>query len=308
MALITTFRNLSGGAKLRLFAGFFLLLPGLSDGSGLLIVAGIGLLASFAWTLYRAHQANADLEPFPMPADMRATAEAMVRPIDPTPKRLLPPDEKSSMVAQVAATPEALSQLIADKPPAWPWAVFTSVMVQRRNAVQDRLRAVASGYQPRHAAIPLNGQGYSTIAFETVDALVDLVAQLDQFVHSPAFKGGFAEEHTDDHADAGAIASAANRLMDYHEKFLAQAERCLQTPVQRDVIVFVQDTGMFALCPLIAYDRFITDLCARIGDAQDLLPYTSPETVIKLDDVTMVMDPPDGLTDQILTHMRRYKE
>ena len=73
MALITTFRNLSGGAKLRLFGGFLLLLSGISDGSGFLIVAGIGLLASFAWTLYRAHQANADLEPFPMPADVRET-------------------------------------------------------------------------------------------------------------------------------------------------------------------------------------------------------------------------------------------
>ena len=308
MSVTTTFRSLSGGAKLRLFGGFLLLLSGISDGSGMLIVLGIGLLASFAWTAYRAYQINAELEPFPMPADMRATAEAMVRPIDPMPKRLLPPHELSSMVAQVAATPDALKKLIADKPPAWPWAVFTSVMVQRRNAVQDRLRAVASGYQPRPGGNPLSGQAYFTVASAAIQAVTDLLEQLDQFVHSPAFKGGFAEDQSDDYADAGAIVSAANRLMDYHEKFLTQAETCLQTPVQRDVITFVQDTGMFTLIPLIAYDRFITDFCARIGEAQDLLPYTGPETVIKLDNVTMVMDAPDGLMEQILKHMKRVTQ
>ena len=72
----------------------------------------------------------------------------MARPIDPTPKRILPPDEKSAIVAKVATTSDALTRLIADKPPAWPHAVFTSVLLQRRNGVGARL-AMRLGYQPK---------------------------------------------------------------------------------------------------------------------------------------------------------------
>lgn len=289
----------------RLFIGALLFVSGVYDPSLLLVIIGLGLLASFGWTVYRTHQDNRELPAFPMPPAMRATAEAMARPIDPTPKRVLPPDEKMLSVAQVATTPEALARLMADKPPAWPWAVFASVMVQRRNGVQDRLRVVTSGYQPEPGHSPLTALQYCAVAHHTTSAVVDLLYQIEQFMPSPAFKGAFGGDEGDDSADAEAIASVANRLMDYHESFLGLAEYALQTPVQRDVIVFAADTGLFALCPLVGYERFIVDMCARIGQAQDLLPHTGPETVIALEDVVLTMDAPDGLGDRIATHIRR---
>lgn len=307
MSVLTTLRTLSGGVKASLIFGFLFLVGGVSDGSGILVLAGLGLLAGAGWTLYNAHRVKAELAPFPMPADIRATAEAMARPIDPTPARTLPPDEKSAGIAAVATTKDALTRLIADKPPAWPWAVFASVLVQRRNAVQDRLRAVASGYQPRHGgALPISGMAYCTITFQAMNAIADQIAQLEQFMRSPAFKGAFGDGQKDSAADSDAIVHVANRLMDYHGQFLTQAETCLQTPVQLEAMALVQDTGLFALCPLIGYERFITTMCDRIGQAQDLLPYTSPETVIALDDAVLVMDVPDGLSDRIVAQIRRF--
>lgn len=306
MSVQTTLRKRTSGAKLRLVAGVLLFSAGVSDLSWFLILAGLALLASFAWTVYKLYEANRELEPFPMPADMRVTAEAMARPIDPTPKRALPPDEKSLGIAQVATTKDSLARLIADKPPAWPWTVFASVMVQRRNAVQDRMLAVASGYQPRPGRSPISGRDYCSVAREATDAIVDLIHQLEQFMRSPGFKGAFGDGMKDDHADAEAIVNVANRFMDYHESFLTQAESCLQTPVQREALTFVADTGMFTLCPLVGFERFILEMCARIGQAQDLLPYTSPETIIALDDVILKMDAPDGLDDRVVTHIRRF--
>jgi hypothetical protein len=117
-----------------------MLFSAMSSGSWVVGLAGISVLAAIGATLYAAHtKTKAELQPWPWPADLRAQAEAMARPIDPTPKRLLPPDEKTSMIAAVATTKDGLSRLIADKPPAWPWAVFTSVVVQRRNADKSRL-------------------------------------------------------------------------------------------------------------------------------------------------------------------------
>ena len=212
------------------------------------------------------------------------------------------------MIAAVATTKEGLSRLIADKPPAWPWAVFTSVLVQRRNAVKNRLRAVVSGYQPRAGLLPVSGKAYSATAYQAMTTIGDIVRQMEQFMLSPAFKGAFGGGTGDDDADSDAIVGVAKRLMDYHDALLVQAETCLQTPVQSEALVFVQDTGVFTLCPLVGYQQFITTMCARIGEAQDLLPYTSGGDVIGLDDVHLAITLPDGLMDRITSHIKRFNE
>lgn len=295
-------RTLSGRARLALIAGVVLLLGGLGNGSWLAILAGLGLLFGVgATTLSRAGAATG---PWPMPAEFRELCAGMARPIDPTPKRVLPPDEKASMIAHVATTKEGLARLMADKPPAWPWAVFASVLVQRRNGVQTRLRACASGYQPRPGLTPLTGQDYSRTVHQAMTAIADQVAQLEQFMLSPAFMGAFGTDQKS--ADAEAVEAVANRLMDYHEAFLRQAETCLQTPVQPEAVAFVVDAGTFALCPLVGYEQFIPTMCARIGDAQDLLPYADPDAIVALDDVVLTLPMPDGLADRVLAHARRF--
>ena len=82
MSISTTVGKLSNGAKVRLVAGVILFVAGVSDLSWPLVLVGLGLLASFAWSFWKIYEVNRELEPFPMPADMRATAEAMARPID----------------------------------------------------------------------------------------------------------------------------------------------------------------------------------------------------------------------------------
>jgi hypothetical protein len=309
MSVSTTLDGLSRGTKWGLAAGVVMLFSAMSSGSWVVGLAGISVLAAIGATLYAAHtKTKAELQPWPWPADLRAQAEAMARPIDPTPKRLLPPDEKTSMIAAVATTKEGLSRLIADKPPAWPWAVFTSVVVQRRNAVKSRLRAVVSGYQPRAELLPVSGKAYSATAYQAMNKISEIVQQMEQFMLSPAFKGVFGEGTGDGGADSDAIVSVATRLMDYHDALLVQAETCLQTPVGSEAFVFVQDMGAFTLCPLVGYQQFITTMCARIGEAQDLLPYTSGGDVIGLDDVHLAMTLPDGLTDRIVAHINRFNE
>lgn len=197
---------LSRGQKGALAAGIILLLAAFGGRSWLTGLVAIALLAGVGWTTYTKTAAlRRTLEPWPWPADFRAPVEAMARPIDPTPQRLLPPHEDAAQVAKVATTSDELARLIADKPVAWPWAVFTSVLVQRRNAVQARLRSVASGYQPRPIVGQIGGQAYSQIAFRSMNDIADLVAQFEQFMLSPAFKGAFGEPDADSNADPDAI-------------------------------------------------------------------------------------------------------
>jgi len=291
-----------------LIVGLALVLAALATGTFSVGLVGIAVLAGVGLALFSQTRGTTELEPWPWTPHLRAQAEAMARPIDPTPERLLPPDPKAVTVAEVATTKDALARLIADKPKAWTWAAFTSVLVQRRNAVQKRLRAVVSGYQPRGGAFPLSGNAYSVMAFESMNAIVDLVRQMEQFMLSPAFKGAFGGDTGDGGPDSDAIVSVAKRLMDYHDALLGQAEICLQTPVNSEAFVFVQDMGAFTLCPLVGYQQFITTMCARIGEAQELLPYTSDGDVIALDDVNLAIDLPDGLMEQLMAHIKRFNQ
>lgn len=297
---------LSGGQRGALAAGILLLLAAFAGRSWPLGLIAIALLAGVGAMVYSGAVALKRMqEPWPWPADFRAPVEAMARPIDPVPQRLLPPHEDAAQVAKVVTTGADLARLIADKPVAWPWAVFTSVLVQRRNAVQTRLRAVASGYQPGPGVAQLGGQAFSQIAYRSVNDIADLVAEVEQFMLSPAFEGAFGEAGADSGADADAIVGIANRLMDYHESLLAEAEECLQTPVERDVLVFVQDMGAFALCPLIGYQKFIPTMCARIAEAQELLPYSDGGTLL-LDEVKLEISLPEGLMERVVGHIGRF--
>ena len=300
------FRGLTRGVVWCLIGGVLFLLSGFGNGSWGTGLLGVALLAGAGWVLYSANQRARPLEAWPWPPDFRAAAEGMARPIDPTPKRLLPPDGKESIIAHVATTPEDLRGLIADKPPAWPWAVFASVLLQRRNAVGDRLRRCVSGYQPRAGAVPLSGLAYSGLARNTMSDVGDLVGQLEQFMLSPAFTGTLSAGMDEKTSDPDAFVGIANRLMDYHADFLGKAEACLQTPVESDVRAFVQDMGAFTLSPLMGYEHFIQTMCARLGEAQDLLPYTSGGQVVALDDVSLTITLPDGLTDRIVAQIKRF--
>ena len=307
MSTAMTLRGLSRGKRWALIGGALLLISGLGNGSWFSVLIGAALLIGVGWILYSAHRGTLALEqPWPWPPDFRALAEGMARPIDPTPKRVLPPDDKTAMIAKVATTGDGLARLIADKPPAWPWAVFASVLLQRRNAVADRLRGCVSGYQPRAGLAPLSGQAYSQTAYQTMNKIADLVAQLEQFMLSPAFTGALSFPGDESEADPDTIVGIANRLMDYHEEFITQAETCLQTPVETDVRSFVSDMNAMALCPLVGYQQFITTMCARIGEAQDLLPYTTGGQVVALDDVNLTIALPDGLTERILAHIKSF--
>lgn len=297
-----------------LVAGVLLLLSAFGNGSWGAGLAGVGVLIVVGRILYRRKiESDKLLKPWPWPADLRSLAEGLARPIDPTPKRLLPPPEKAALVAKVATTQEAIDRLTADKPAAWPLAVFASVLVQRRNAVQARLRTLASGYQPRPGAPPLSGQTYSTVAHGAMTTIVDLLGQIEQFMLSPAFKGAFGEAGfagsvgPDADADADAIVSVANRLMDYHEALLVQAEKCVQTPVEQEALAFVQDAGALSLLPLLGYEKFIATMCARIGEAQDLLPYGEGGTVIQLDDVILAITMPDDLSGRFFGHFKQFQ-
>lgn len=287
-----------------LVGGVLFFLSGVGGGHWFPALAGLGALIFFGFLVRSLMDKPDDTKPFPWPSDLRAAAEEMARPIDPEHKRVVPLDEKGATLAKVAVTREGLDHLLVQQPPLWRWAAFTSVLVQRRNAAQPRLRNCTLGYQPT-AGAPLSGSAYSAVAVHAMQEIADLVTQLEQFMLSPGFVGGLKSFSQNDGAEPESILHIANRLMDYHERFLQEAERCLHTPVHTDVIVFVQDMGAFTMCPLAGFEQFIRTMCQRIAEGQELLPYA--DDTVQLDDANLAIKLPDGLTDRIHAHIERFR-
>lgn len=292
--------------KLGIPVGLVLLVAAMESGSWLPGIVGLLVLLGVVWVLCSHIPTPADDEPWPWPADFRALAERMARPIDPTPRRVVPPNEKASEIAHVATSMEELTRLITDKPPAWTLAAFTSVLVQRRNALQGRLRTVSAGYQPDPWEMPISAQEYYALAHSAMVRIADFGSQTEKFLASPAFTGAIGD-FGDSGSDADAVISVAHRLMDYHAVFLEQAEVILQTPVVGGADAFVEDMGSFAISLLVGYEKFILELCDRLAEAQELIPYANGKT-IQLDAVRMNIALRDGLPERVLAYFDKFNQ
>jgi hypothetical protein len=142
-------------------------------------------------------------------------------------------DDDSVVVAKMATTADELATLAKEKPSGWTWALFASVLAQRRNAVLPRLRDSELGFSPSAGMPVYSGTELARILFGLVDEMLSTAQQIDDFMAAPAFMATLnpGDEHG---GDAEAIEHVANRLMDYHDRLLScrnAAEASLRRPI-----------------------------------------------------------------------------
>ena len=174
--------------------------------------------------------------------------------------------------ATVAETDEELAQLLAERPHSWPWAVFASVLKQRRKALEPQVRDHRIGYAPAP-----NGQRISDkselvdVLQDTADDVGQLSQQLHDLVRTPAFMGAFGPRFTEDHADADAIIHNANRVMDFYQKYLDIAARVRSVRAPSEYVGLLNDAARLVDSPLAGIDKMIDDYIDLVGKMPDLL-------------------------------------
>jgi hypothetical protein len=142
------------------------------------------------------------------------------------------------------------------------------VFVEREDREQggDRQRSDYSRPQHRHESDP-----HREPPDQGMEDLNQLATQVEAFMLAPAFMAVFGSRCDASTADADGIVHVANRLMDYHERFLELAERCrdFAAPSQyTDLMRYVRELmGM----PLDAYNTFIDDFVDRIAEMPELI-------------------------------------
>ncbi len=206
-----------------------------------------------------------------------------------------------SEIAAIAHTARELRKLIAQKPPAWRWAAFASVLIQRRAAVLPRLRDFDLRY-----VMPAGGHAYSgpevaSFVTDSMHELSRLVEQLEAFMSAPAFMGVFGDQSDENTADADGIQHVANRLMDYHERFLTLAERCRDLEVPSKYDGLMRDTTRLMGVPLDGFRVFIDDYVELVDELPELVRHGDG---LVHEAITLHMDLDDQLVARITKQVR----
>jgi len=137
---------------------------------------------------------------------------------------------------------------------------------------------------------------------DRMDELLVLVNQVETFMLTPAFVGVFGQPGDESSADAEGIVHTANRLMDYHERFLGLAERCRGLAVPSHYEGLLRDLAQLTDVPLVGYRAFIDDFVERVGEMPEMLRYAHGP--VELDPVALHMDVDDKLLERITRRLK----
>ena len=196
------------------------------------------------------------------------------------PPQIDPPGE-DLVVADVVHTQAELGAMLTEKPPAWRYAAFVSILVQRRAVLLDRIRVARMGFARSTGETVRTDLEAGLFFSERFSDLGQLIDHLDSFMLAPAFQGVFGDR--EEHADADGIVHAAHRLMDYHDQLLALTERCRGITIPWSCADLQRDMSQLTVLPVEAFDTFITDLTARVAEAADVARYATGD--VQLDPV-----------------------
>ena len=117
-----------------------------------------------------------------------------------------------------------------------------------------------------------------------------------RFCHHVSSKG---DEST---ADADGILHVANRLMDYHERFLTLAERCRDFQTPAHYAGLMRDCSQLMNIPLEGYRTFIDDFVELIGEIPELMRHA--RGTVEADTISLHMDVDDRLVKRITKQVR----
>ncbi|OBG23474.1 hypothetical protein A5765_18725 [Mycolicibacterium celeriflavum] len=193
-----------------------------------------------------------------------------------SPQSSVPPADTSDddrPAAAIAYTADELDVLLDEKPTEWRWAAFVSVLLQRLADVRPRLRDLDLHYTPARSGYARNGREVAVFVEDSLDDLYEHCRRLESFIRAPAFMGVFGDSNDESTADAEGIVHVANRLMDFHERFLELAERCRDVSVPSAYTGLLQDCSLLMDIPLDGFRRFIDELVELVEEMPAVLRY-----------------------------------
>ena len=194
-------------------------------------------------------------------------------------------------------TQSELTALLQEKAQCWRYAAFVSVLVQRRAAVAARVRDARLGFGEPSGETASSGYVVAHFFTDRMLELSEIVDQVDDFMLTPAFSEVFGDPHDGDSADSDGIIHAAHRLMDYHDRMLALAERCRSVTVPHRYAELKRDAARLMVIPLEGFHTFIEEFIDRVAEMHDVARYASGD--VQLDPVVLGVADDDDLIARV---------
>ena len=135
-----------------------------------------------------------------------------------------------------------------------------------------------------------------------MEEVSQLVGQLEAFMLAPAFMEVLGSKGDESTADADGIVHVANRLMDYHERFLTLAERCRDFQVPSRYMGLKRDCLQLMNIPLEGYRTFIDDFVELIAGMPELIRHA--RGMVEADTISLHMDVDNQLIKRITKQVR----
>lgn len=215
--------------------------------------------------------------------------------------------QENTEVARLATNDREMTMLITEKPAAWPQALFGSVLVQRMNPLLPRSRDSALGYTPSSSRTRVSsGTRLVHILVELLDELSSTVGQVHSFMSAPAFMESFGDPTDNSTADPTAVTHTANRLMDYHDRFLELSERCRGLSASCEYSDLLADCARLFDKPLQTYRTFIAEYVEVIESLPQVLEHaTGP---VHLGNIVMELEYDARLFKRIFNRLKEISK
>jgi len=209
--------------------------------------------------------------------------------------------QDSGPIARMAATADELAALERDKPRAWQYTLFTSILVQRTTPLLPRLRDSELAFALAATTRVDTGSELGRILVGLIDELLATANQLDSFMAAPAFMASFGDPADDSATDPEAIKHIAHRTMDYHERFLGLSERCRGLSVPSQYADVLTDCAQLLDIPLQSYREFIGELVDVVEALPQVLQHATG--VVHLGAVALEIDIDDQLRSRFFKRL-----
>ncbi|WP_099021697.1 hypothetical protein [Mycolicibacterium palauense] len=214
-----------------------------------------------------------------------------------------PSDDDQPKFAEVVHTTEELNELFAAKDHNWRYAGFVSVLVQRRDLANSRVRDHLFRFAKPTGERARDSREVGQFVVDAMQDYAQLIQQMEDFMFSGPFVAIMCSPHDEASADAEAVYHCAMRLMDFYDRILAFSERARGLAAPSTYADLLNNVALLSDSGIDGYHRFIDEFVQRVAEMPAIMLAANGGEV-QGEPIVLTFDSPTELLETIGEQLR----
>ncbi|WP_179468427.1 TIR domain-containing protein [Mycolicibacterium vinylchloridicum] len=190
---------------------------------------------------------------------------------------------------QIVHDAAGLTALADERPHSWQWALFGSVLIQRREALGVELKDHALGFAPQSGERITDLPDLVQLVKNSMNDVQQNSFKLVKLVETPAFRAALGEPN-DVADDPESILHVAHRVMDHYERFLHLARRVRGVASPSDYVDTLDSCARLSDLPMKGMNQFIDQYARVVAEMPQRLIDAGGENIIEQIALPLNMD------------------